>query len=178
MGRWVDRDSDSDRLPTGFERIHYDADTQQYTFLEKHTGKYYQSAPGNRYGHLQPIASSSSAARTAREASTAARDVDGQNEANKKDMRESARALLPFALLVLIVLLLLFRYVNSAGETEVEQVHCGNGFDSIQVQKGQTCWEIGETYGLGVEELLNVEGNEDIVCEKLRVGQGICVPVV
>lgn len=98
------------------------------------------------------------------------------NEAIKKDTRESARMLLPFALLVLIVLILFFRYLNNAGGTEGVQVHCGDGYKAIQIEKGQTCWGLGEAYGVGVDGLLKIEGNEGVDCDKLRVGQGICVP--
>ncbi|KAK0447295.1 hypothetical protein EV421DRAFT_1666941, partial [Armillaria borealis] len=50
---------DSSRLPEGFRRISYDADTMQYTFTDKH-GKLYRSAPGEEYGTLTPVAFSAS----------------------------------------------------------------------------------------------------------------------
>jgi hypothetical protein len=37
-------------------RTAYDADTQQYTFLDTTDGTYYVSAPGQRYGTLVPEA--------------------------------------------------------------------------------------------------------------------------
>ncbi|PBK85364.1 hypothetical protein ARMGADRAFT_942035, partial [Armillaria gallica] len=50
---------DSFRLPEGFKRIGYDADTMRYTFTDKH-GKLYRSAPGEEYGTLTPVAFSAS----------------------------------------------------------------------------------------------------------------------
>jgi hypothetical protein len=37
-------------------RIAYDADTQQYTFLDTTDGTHYVSAPGAKYGILVPAA--------------------------------------------------------------------------------------------------------------------------
>jgi hypothetical protein len=85
--------------------------------------------------------------------------------------------MLPFALLVLVSLLLLFRFINGGSEADDgPQVQCGQGAAAIQVKEGETCWEIGKAHGLGVEELLALTGNEGVECEKLRPGQSICVP--
>lgn len=91
--------------------------------------------------------------------------------------------MLPFALLVLVFLLLLFNFVNGgwsggsgADDTREQVVHCGQGADKIQVQKGDSCWEIGERYRVGVEGLLGIEGNEGVECETLVAGSWICVP--
>ncbi|PBK85361.1 hypothetical protein ARMGADRAFT_1087540 [Armillaria gallica] len=59
MPRWSQHAEDSFRLPEGFKRIGYDADTMRYTFMDKH-GKLYQSAPGEEYGTLTPVAFSAS----------------------------------------------------------------------------------------------------------------------
>ncbi|KAK0460473.1 uncharacterized protein EV420DRAFT_1641017 [Desarmillaria tabescens] len=53
---------DSFRLPEGFRRIGYDADTMRYTFTDKHE-KLYRSAPGEEYGMLMPVGFSASADR-------------------------------------------------------------------------------------------------------------------
>ncbi|KAK0499153.1 hypothetical protein EDD18DRAFT_1025038, partial [Armillaria luteobubalina] len=50
---------DSFRLPEGFKRIGYDADTMRYTFTDIH-GRLYRSAPGEEYGTLMPVAFSAS----------------------------------------------------------------------------------------------------------------------
>ncbi|KAK0446960.1 uncharacterized protein EV420DRAFT_883166 [Desarmillaria tabescens] len=57
MSRWSQHAEDSRRLPEGFQRIGYDADTMQYTFTDTH-GKLYRSAPGEEYGTLTPVAAS------------------------------------------------------------------------------------------------------------------------
>ncbi|KAK0224253.1 hypothetical protein IW262DRAFT_1295889 [Armillaria fumosa] len=59
MPRWLQHAEDSFRLPEGFKRIEYDADTMRYTFTDKH-GKLYRSAPGEEYGMLTPVTFSAS----------------------------------------------------------------------------------------------------------------------
>ncbi|SJL13204.1 uncharacterized protein ARMOST_16643 [Armillaria ostoyae] len=59
MPRWSQHAEDSFRLPEGFKRIGYDADTMRYAFTDKH-GKLYRSAPGEEYGTLTPVAFSAS----------------------------------------------------------------------------------------------------------------------
>ncbi|KAF5392688.1 hypothetical protein D9757_001057 [Collybiopsis confluens] len=54
MGRWTQFSEDACRLPEGFQRIAYDADTQRYTFKDRQ-GTLYHSAPGETYGKLMPI---------------------------------------------------------------------------------------------------------------------------
>ncbi|KII96126.1 hypothetical protein PLICRDRAFT_82121, partial [Plicaturopsis crispa FD-325 SS-3] len=64
MGRWTQYDEvsnricklrddqqDSARLPEGFRRIGYDADTQRYTYRDEE-GRIYMGAPGAEYGEL------------------------------------------------------------------------------------------------------------------------------
>ena len=46
---------DAYRLPEGMRRVAYDADTQRYTFRDR-SGQLYQSAPGEEYGVLKPVA--------------------------------------------------------------------------------------------------------------------------
>ncbi|KAK0205212.1 hypothetical protein DFS33DRAFT_1326657 [Desarmillaria ectypa] len=58
MTHWSQYNEDSYRLPEGFRRIGYDADTMRYTFSDKR-GKLYQSAPGEDYGTLTPVISAS-----------------------------------------------------------------------------------------------------------------------
>lgn len=75
MGRWTQYDEvdklqpnvhailpnhiaiqDSYRLPEGFIRVGYGADTQQYTYSDR-SGNAYQGAPGAEYGTLEPVSS-------------------------------------------------------------------------------------------------------------------------
>jgi hypothetical protein len=88
--------------------------------------------------------------------------------------------MLPFALLVLVFLLLMFRFLGGAGGAQADrgrpQVQCVEGTVAVHIAEGQTCWEIAEAHGVGVEELLQLKGNEGLDCDKLAIGQGICVP--
>lgn len=87
--------------------------------------------------------------------------------------------MLPFALLVILFLLLMFKLINrdSASDHGHEQViHCAEGSVQIQIRKGDTCWAVAERHSLGVEELLGLEGNEDVDCDRLAIGQKLCVP--
>ncbi|KAK0199348.1 hypothetical protein DFS33DRAFT_1481821 [Desarmillaria ectypa] len=59
MSRWSQHAEDSFRLPEGFRRIGYDADTMRYTFTDKH-GNLYRNAPGEEYGTLMPVTFSAS----------------------------------------------------------------------------------------------------------------------
>lgn len=87
--------------------------------------------------------------------------------------------MLPFALLVLSVLFLLFKFVNhgtSSADDKV-QIHCAEGAHKIQIQKGDTCFTIAQSYSVGLEELQFMEGNRDVRCgERLKIGSSICVP--
>jgi hypothetical protein len=158
---------DEARLPENIRRIGYDADTETYTFEDTSTGRIYESAPGNRYGVLNPAGQARDPA-----------EVEAHNAEVKKGNKEAVRLMLPFALLVLVSLLLLFRYINGgSGADRTPQVHCGQGADSIQVKKGETCWEIAEAHGMAVADLLALEGNKGVDCDKLQVGQSVCVSV-
>ena len=92
--------------------------------------------------------------------------------------------MLPFALLVLVFLLLLFSLVNSGwsrGETNNvgEQVHCAQSTHKVQVKEGDTCWAIAEAHSMGVkgvETLLGLDGNEKVDCGRLEIGSWVCVP--
>ncbi|KAF7969136.1 hypothetical protein HWV62_28262 [Athelia sp. TMB] len=60
MGRWTQYDEDAYRLPEGFTRTGYDADSQTYFFTDTKTGKQYHSGPRQRFGVLAPTSSDSS----------------------------------------------------------------------------------------------------------------------
>ncbi|KAF2824693.1 hypothetical protein CC86DRAFT_295626 [Ophiobolus disseminans] len=187
MGRWTDMDDDSQRLPEGMKRIGYDADTQSYTFRDA-SGALYESAPGARYGELTRVGTKNSAQYSDsssdeheafdRPPARSFEEMEQRNRAVGKGNREAVRMMLPFVLLVLVVLLLVFKLVGGTWADDVgEQVlDCGQGSHQIEVREGDTCWEIAKGCGLGVEELLKIEGNEGVVCEALGVGTGVCVP--
>ncbi|KAH7371714.1 hypothetical protein BKA66DRAFT_572684 [Pyrenochaeta sp. MPI-SDFR-AT-0127] len=168
MGKYTDMDSDSERLPPGFTRTGYDADTQTYTFSSP-DGRTYQSEPGNRYGELYPLGQ-----RPRRSEA----EIEENNAAVSRNNTEAVRMMLPFALLVFVFLILMFKLVNRPESDQGAQqaLDCAEGSHKIQIHKGDTCWQIGKEYSLGVEELLKLVGNEHVDCEKLSIGQGICVP--
>jgi hypothetical protein len=150
------------------QRIGYDADTQTYTFRDA-SGAIYESESGNRYGELWPAG---------RRPQRSPSQIEHQNAHIKRGNRESIKMILPFALLVLVFLLLLFRFLGGAGAHADlgEQAHCAEGDSSVQVAEKDTCYEIGKAHGMGVDELLGLVGNEKVDCDHLRIGQKICVP--
>jgi len=205
MGRWADQDNDSERLPEGFERIGYDADSQTYTFRDR-DGAIYESAPGNRYGTLRPTGDVDTEYARAQESrdkpllksgddEERAELAEWQHEARRArrqrrldatggpfdfeeaSNRQAMKMMLPFVLLVLVFLLALFKFLMSASADEVEpQVHCVDNLKKVEIQNGETCWEIAKAHSLTVDELIGLGGNEKVDCEALRVGQQICVP--
>ncbi|KAF2994683.1 hypothetical protein E8E13_002064 [Curvularia kusanoi] len=96
-----DDDDDASRLPEGFERVGYDADTQVYTFKSPE-GELYESAPGNRYGELWPVG---------QRPQLDARDIEANNEMLERGNLESVRMMMPFALLILVFFVLVFKFV-------------------------------------------------------------------
>ncbi|PPQ97283.1 hypothetical protein CVT26_006676 [Gymnopilus dilepis] len=57
---WTHYEEDATRLPEGFRRVAYDADTRRYTFKDAN-GLLYHGEPGEEYGILTPIPPSHSA---------------------------------------------------------------------------------------------------------------------
>ena len=150
----------------------------------------YESEPGNRYGELHPVASLS------RHTSSDSTDdwdkpntqpsrtydeiLNEREDAIRKGNREAVRMMMPFALIVLIFLVLVFKLLyRSDGESLTppkEAVNCDQGSHEIQIEQGDTCWAFAQARGLTVEELLGLRGNERVDCDRLAVGNGICVP--
>lgn len=180
---------DTERLPSGFERIGYDSDTQIYTFRDSE-GNTYESEPGNRYGELRPVRSPSrhmmfapaetTEGHNAQPSRSFADMLSGQEDAIEEQNKEATRIMLPFALLVLVFLVLVFKLLYRSDNGSVadpqDAIDCGEGSDGIQLQQGDTCWAIAQACSITVEELLGLRGNEYIDCARLVVGKGICVP--
>jgi hypothetical protein len=171
---------DEYRLPEGMKRIGYDADTQCYTFRDAE-GNFFESAPGSRYGELRPAGHIPQATEY-----TPPEDMEERNQLVERDHRTAVRTMLPFALLVFVFLLLVFRMTNGgfsgsdktrADANAAQVLDCHDGSRQIQIEKGDTCWAFAQERGLGVAELLALGGNEEVDCNRLRVGQGMCVPV-
>ncbi|KAF1924042.1 uncharacterized protein M421DRAFT_425227 [Didymella exigua CBS 183.55] len=98
---YKDNDDDSSRLPEGFQRIGYDADTQVTTFKSPE-GELYESAPGNRYGQLWPAGQRPQHSQV---------DIEANNQAIEQGNFESARMMLPFALIIIVFLVVLLRTI-------------------------------------------------------------------
>lgn len=98
----------------------------------------------------------------------------------RKGNREAVRMMMPFALIVLVFLILVFKLVyRSDGESLTapkESVNCDQGTHEIQIEQGDTCWAIAQARGITVEELLGLVGNEKVNCDQLAVGEAMCVP--
>jgi hypothetical protein len=161
------------------QRIGYDADTERYTFRST-DGTLYESAPGSRYGELTRVGHDPE-----QTPEWAPEDFQQRRPVVEKGDREAVRMMLPFALLVLAFLLVMFKVLNgglggwwqsAADGHDSQVVHCAQGSLQFQVEKGDTCWAVAERYSLGVDDLLAMDGNEKVECERLRIGQGICVP--
>ncbi|KAL1592474.1 hypothetical protein SLS59_009707 [Nothophoma quercina] len=97
-----DNDDDSSRLPEGFERIGYDADTQVYTYKSPE-GELYEGAPGNRYGELWPVGQRPQYSQA---------DIEANNEIIERGNLESVRMMMPFVLIILVFFVLLFRVIS------------------------------------------------------------------
>jgi LysM repeat protein len=79
--------------------------------------------------------------------------------------------MLPFALVVIVFLLLLFRFLDS-GSADV--FVCAAHSHSYKVEMGDTCWAVAKRHGLEVDGLLKM--NPGVECERLGVGRTLCVP--
>jgi hypothetical protein len=151
------------------QRIGYDTESQRYTFRDT-SGALYESAPGSRYGELRPFGQRNC---------ITSEETHERTTAVAKSNREAVRSMLPFALLVLVFLLIVFRVVSGGGAAnngDTQILDCHDGSRQIQIKKGDTCWAIAKSHRVGVEELLGIEGNAGLDCERLRIGQRICVP--
>ena len=106
--------------------------------------------------------------------------IDTQN-------RRSWRLMAPFLLLVFLVPVFFFRLLGTGSSHSTSttqpgsalQINCPVDMRVYAVQKGETCWSIGQKAGMSVEELREVnrgvKDGEELECEDLTVGQAICV---
>lgn len=160
---------DSQRLPSGFERIGYDADSETYTYRGP-DGKIYESEPGSRYGELWPVGEP----RPQRSDD----EIEANNEVVARNNKDAMRMMLPFALLILGFLFLLFKLINRPvyDDGNHQYFDCVEGSHHVQIRRGDTCWAVAQKYGVGVDELMGLGGNENVDCDNLRIGEKICVP--
>lgn len=81
----------------------------------------------------------------------------------------------PFLMIVIVVLLLVWRLVfQSSHEGPPDAAFCSGGTHPYRVQTGDTCWDISQTRGFSLEDLLKV--NQGLACDTLTPGQIICLP--
>jgi LysM repeat protein len=180
MPRWSEYDTDEERLPEGMQRIGYDADTQVYTFRDAE-GRIWESAPGNRYGRLHPIGGSggsrSSSPSQSLMHSSEPEDAAGYRKAS---WRQEMMPLLNWFLLVGVFLLVILWFITrgSSGSASDDEVvrNCGAEAMPYKIRAGDTCWAIAEEKSVPLDVLL--ENNEGLNCDKLAVGETICVPTV
>lgn len=196
--RWSEYDTDAERLPEGMKRIGYDADSQKYTFRDA-DGCIWESASGNRYGQLRRVTTTASttSTTTARTSSSYSEgdydyDDDGSKPAqplthfdqlghgepdHEASWRQEMKPLLNWFLLVGLFLLLVMWFISggsSRGNTEVARSCDDNDAAPYMIKADDTCWAIAEASSVTLDDLL--EKNEGLDCDKLSIGETICVP--
>lgn len=179
MSRFSQYDTDEERLPEGMTRVGYDADTEVYTFQDS-DGSYWESAPGNRYGHLTRVSGG-----PAQESDDDAADVERLLPTEQASYRQGVSwrtdlmPLLNFGLIIGVSLLLFIWYLHkataSASSSESSPLlQCGPGSAPYTVAKGDSCWGIADARGCEVDDILLK--NPGLDCDVLRAGSEICVP--
>ncbi|KAF5020659.1 hypothetical protein F66182_7315 [Fusarium sp. NRRL 66182] len=171
MSRFSRYDTDEERLPEGMERVGYDADSQVYTFRDA-DGSYWESAPGNQYGHLTKVGESYPDAQD-----TEPFLVSDQQRRPSMSWYTEMRPFLNFLMLVVLSLVLLFWFLRRGSPAEeLEPIpDCPKGTVAYAVKQGDTCWDIAKKNGLSLEELLGK--NAGLNCDALRANDRVCVPV-
>ncbi|CAK3844153.1 Hypothetical predicted protein [Lecanosticta acicola] len=161
-GRYELLDSDEQRLPEGMQRVGYDADTQTYTYRDS-DGSYWEGEEGNRYGTLHRAGTRSSPNQP----------PIGQ-PISQRTIAEDWRYLAPFMVIVIVVLLSLFRFLDSAS-TPALPTCSSPDMEAYRITKGDTCWDLAQVRGTTVDGLK--VANPGLNCDRLLPGYGICVPV-
>ncbi|KAK4621515.1 hypothetical protein CLAFUW4_07238 [Fulvia fulva] len=143
-GRYEQVDSEEQNLPPGTQRVGYDADTQVYTYQEPSGALFNQP----KYSTV-PINS-------------------------KKERSAEWRYLAPFILIIGIVLLGTFRYVNTSSSTT--HLECLGDLELYDVVDGDTCYDIAQARQTDLDGLK--VANPWVRCEGLKAGSQICAPKV
>jgi hypothetical protein len=162
-------------------RVGYDSDTGRYTFQDS-DGSLWEGPEGSTYGVLKR-------AGTWNPGSTDADATQPQAVMNyyiDKSNKAAWRNFAPFGLLVILVLLLLFRFLdggsNTAGGIPTDSdstagtigIHkCGQGQAAHVVKKDDTCWDIRKVFHMTEEELFDI--NDGLDCDALQIGHVVCV---
>lgn len=158
MSRYRDyEDQDEYRLPEGFERVGYDADTQTYTYRAP-DGTTHSGASGNQYGRLVPASSL----------------TDAEHQELVRDNREAWRYMLPFFLIVIVFLFCVIAPPWKKNFGWSTPFTCDEGSFVHTISSGETCWKIAEMYSTSVDQLESL--NLKLNCDTLQVGGQLCVP--
>ncbi|KAI1822299.1 carbohydrate-binding module family 50 protein [Xylaria intraflava] len=176
MPRWSEYDTDEERLPEGMQRIGYDADEQTYTFRDV-DGGIWESAPGNRYGQLRRVTTTQPSAYDEDDESSPTQPLtyDGTGNAGPRaSWRQEMMPLLNWFLLVGVFLLVIIWTVTRGSKGDTEARSCGDGTAPLTIKAGDTCWAISEAKSISLDALL--ENNPGLDCDKLAVGDIVCVP--
>ncbi|KAI0429663.1 carbohydrate-binding module family 50 protein [Xylaria sp. FL1042] len=176
MARWSEYDTDEERLPEGMQRIGYDADTQTYTFRDA-DGSIWESAPGNRYGRLRRVEASSTLPSYGQEddESSPTQQLMYSESDRPVSWRQEMMPLLNWFLLVGLFLLGVIWFISGSSKGSAEVVRsCDDDAIAYKIKNGDTCWAVAEARSISLDALL--ESNKGLDCDKLLVGETICVP--
>jgi hypothetical protein len=97
--------------------------------------------------------------------------------ANKASWRAEMMPLFNFFIIIGLFLIGVFFYLRATAvkmDQDVKALQCGAQNVVFGVRAGDTCWAIANDRGLTVDALL--KENANLNCDKLIVGQSICVP--
>jgi len=176
MGRWTQYDEDDYRLPEGMKRVGYDADTQTYIFKDS-DGSLWIGAEGAEFGELKRVETSGPDLEASREKRVGVYEQlpAGESAPPRSTKRDAFRTLLPFLLIVVVFLLLVFRLFSPISLSTPHTPVCPEHSRPYEVRVGDTCWKIAQAYASTLESLRAF--NPSVDCAMLVPGQRLCVPV-
>ncbi|KAF2092159.1 carbohydrate-binding module family 50 protein [Saccharata proteae CBS 121410] len=168
MAHYSTLDEDENRLPEGMTRVGYDADTGRYTYQDS-DGSYWEGPSGARYGRLERVEDGGQDAGP-HDALLEAQEQRAIKASNKR----AWQYMLPFFLIIIVFLLMLFRFLNSSpGGTA--PIRCPQDSYSYAIKGGDTCWSIAHLHELSDPQLLR-DANPGLDCDNLAIGKEICIP--
>jgi len=190
MGRWTQYDEDEYRLPEGMRRVGYDSDTGKY-YYRGGDGSIWEGAEGAQYGELRQVSAEAAAAALLEDH---AEDEDLEAAPSRADGYEALateagaaphrsrfgnaqayRTLFPFLMMVVVVLLLVLRLLAPSHHVEDPVLEmCTDYSRAYRVKAGDTCWDIANTRGFTVDELL--KANPGLDCDLLTPSEVVCLP--
>lgn len=185
MGRWSHLDSDEERLPSGMQRIGYDADTETYSYRDS-DGSIWEGPPGSQYGRLTRVSGPPppsydeddddlEGGGLASERQPLSYDDDNNYTGAKPSWRHEMMPLLNFLVLIGLFLIGVFWFLSGASDHKAEKiVACSDQATPHEIVAGDTCWSIADAGGVSLDQLQ--QENEGVNCDALSVGGTICVP--